>query len=541
MSRRTARHGTASAEAADFDVFHLPGLADHDVLRWATVGAVAGTLTLRYPLLRADGVRRLADRLRAARAESLEALPAASIARRVGAVALRFGVPGDPLRERAEPLVRAATGYSPEMVARVLDGMAADWTPAALERLLESEFGNVATLDGFVAQGESLTEAAGDAGRHASRTRRRAFGPVLALNLFAGNVPGVAVTALIRCLLVKAAVLGKTGRSEPVLPVLFAKALHESDAALGGCVAVTYWPGGSAGIERAAFEEADAVIVYGAGETVRDVRARVPATTRLIEHGPGVSVALVGAAALAARAASNPDVESAHTGEAAARPGAASVQPDRAGAFTAASAGRARQAASETAEQVARAVALFDQLGCVSPHAVYVERGGDVDPLGFARLLADALAALAAELPRGSLSAAEAAAILDFRASAEFREIGGADVRVFGATGDAYTVLYDAEPAFEASCLHRSVRVKPIDRLENAALHLEPLRGLLQTVGIAGAAGREEVIATRMAALGACRIAALERMPWPPADWSHDGQRPLRELVRWADLDEARG
>jgi hypothetical protein len=26
-------------------------------------------------------------------------------------------------------------------------------------------------------------------------------------------------------------------------------------------------------------------------------------------------------------------------------------------------------------------------------------------------------------------------------------------------------------------------------------------------------------------------------MPWPPPEWHHDGASPLRELVRWVDLE----
>ena len=40
--------------------------------------------------------------------------------------------------------------------------------------------------------------------------RQAAFGPRLAAHVFSGNVPGVAVTSLVRSLLVKAATLGKT-------------------------------------------------------------------------------------------------------------------------------------------------------------------------------------------------------------------------------------------------------------------------------------------------------------------------------------------
>ena len=37
-------------------------------------------------------------------------------------------------------------------------------------------------------------------------------------------------------------------------------------------------------------------------------------------------------------------------------------------------------------------------------------------------------------------------------------------------------------------------------------------------------------------------IAPLERVPWPPPWWHHDGRGPLAALLRWTDLEaEERG
>ena len=40
-----------------------------------------------------------------------------------------------------------------------------------------------------------------------------------------------------------------------------------------------------------------------------------------------------------------------------------------------------------------------------------------------------------------------------------------------------------------------------------------------------------------MARLGVSRIAPMEKVPWPPSWWHHDGSGPLRDLVRWTDLE----
>jgi hypothetical protein len=37
--------------------------------------------------------------------------------------------------------------------------------------------------------------------------------------------------------------------------------------------------------------------------------------------------------------------------------------------------------------------------------------------------------------------------------------------------------------------------------------------------------------------LGASRVVPLGSMAWPPPWWHHDGHPPLRDLVRWCDLE----
>ncbi len=458
------------------DAFHLPGLAEADVASWDVREYGDGAVRLRFPVMEPATLGGVLDTLARARAEHLADRPVAEIVAVVDAVARRFLDPADPVRRLAEDALPAVTGYSPPMARLILDRMAADWSADALERLLHEELGDPAVLDGF-------------------REGRRALGPELAFHIFAGNVPGVAVTSLVRALLVKAASLGKTGSGDPLLPVLFARALAEVDPGLGACVAVTYWPGGSAGIEGVVFERADTVVVYGGEAVVESVRARAHPGARLVEHGPKLSFAIVAREALEA------------------------TQRDA------------------TAADTARAVATFDQQGCVSPHVVYVEDGGATTPRDFAAALAGALAALEAELPRGRITPAEAAAIHQLRGAAEFAGLAGRGVELFASDGTEYTVVYDPDPTFEASCLNRVVRVKPIGSLDDVAGLVRPYARYLQTVGIAAPAGRRRVVAERLARAGATRMTDLERMPWPPPTWHHDGRGPLLELIRWVDLE----
>lgn len=473
-------HVMTQAKHSTIDAFHLPGLREDEVRRWEIREYDDGALRLRVPHLEPAALERILDRLRAARARHLAGRPVREIVAALDRTAAHFLEPESPVRALAEQALPAVTGYSSAMIRLVLDRMAADWRAPALEGLLRAELGDPAVLDGFQARPERGV---------------RAFGPELAFHIFAGNVPGVAVTSLIRSLLVKAATLGKTAAGEPLLPVLFAGTLARLEPELGDCLAVTYWPGGAEPLEEVALRGADTVIVYGGGEVVESVRRRLPAGSRLVEHGPRLSLALVAREELT---------------------------QERAGGAAAA---------------LALATATFDQQGCVSPHVAYVERGGEVAPEEFAALVAAALERVEEELPRGRLSAAEAATIHQLRGAAEFRAIAGRQVRVLASAGTEYTVIYDEEPGFTPSCLNRVLRIIPLGDLDGVPRRLAPFGSYLQTIGVAASAERRAALAEPLGQLGASRITTLEAMPWPPPTWHHDGQEPLRELLRWVDLD----
>lgn len=465
------------------DAFHLPALPEIPT-ETRRFGTGTDAVDLRFARLTPALLRRQVDALTEARDRILRERPLREIVQAIDRAAARFADPADPLRQGAEAALPPLTGYSPAMIRRGLDRMATDWRAPRLWELLRAEFGDPEILDRFRP-------------RTGTTGRTRAFGPRLTTHVFSGNVPGVAVTSLVRSLLVKSAALGKTASGEPLLPALFARALAEADPRLGECLAVAHWPGGDRELEEVVLGAADAIIAYGGTEAVESVRARVPPTARFIGYGHRVSFGVVGREALA----------------------------------------------GSEAERVACAAALdvatFDQQGCVSPHLFYVEEGGDASPREWAARLAAALERLEAELPRGALAPEEASAIHQLRAAAEFAQIAGGGTELHAsARGTGWTVIWDPDPAFEASCLNRVVRIKPIPSLEMVAPRVERIGPLLQTVGVAADPERTEALAAVLGALGASRVVPLGAMAWPPPAWHHDGRPPLRSLVRWCDLEE---
>jgi hypothetical protein len=375
------------------------------------------------------------------------------------------------------------------MVEAVLDGMALDWTPERLERLLAEEFRPGAVLEGFVCDGE---------GR-----RVMVVPPALCVQVVAGSVPGVGVTALIRSLLVGAPTLLKPGLGDVVLPVLFARGLREESPELADRLAVVYWPGAHEAVLRAAVRHADVVVAYGSDRAVGTARGLAPPSARFVGYHHREGIGIVGSDAL-----------------------------------------RSERDAARVAGAVARAVAFFDQRGCVSTRTVYVEDGGSgIAPRAFAALLAAALARVEDDLPSGRLEPMESSALHQFRGTAEMLASGldpdtdGGVPGLWAGQGASWTVYYDPDGALETTCVGRVVVVRPFGEVTEVLERVAPVGPHLQTVGVAGLGGRLQEVATALGRLGASRVAPFASVPFPPAWWHHDGRGPLGELVRWVDLE----
>jgi hypothetical protein len=188
----------------------------------------------------------------------------------------------------------------------------------------------------------------------------------------------------------------------------------------------------------------------------------------------------------------------------------------------------------------AQDVVAWNQLGCLSPHAVFVETGGLLPPEGFAARLAEELARLETTLPRGPVSDATAADI--FRRREFYRLRASMDDRTrcwFSPDSTAWSVVYEADPQFQFTCLNRFILVKAVDTPEECLHQAEMVRGRWSTVGLAAEGLRLGELAQQFAAWGVTRICPLGRMQSPPPTWRHDGRPVLGDLVAWTQHELA--
>lgn len=457
----------------------------HLATEGATQTGRAGGLSVRYPKSDHHLARFLMSSL-AGSAKGLADIRARDLAAILGAAGERVAA---SLDEHAVEAIAANAGLTPPMAGVVARGMAESWTTESLMRLLLAEFPDPAVLDGFVADGPATVT-----GREVT-----AAAPGVTVHIGAGSVPGVTVTSMIRALMVKSPVLAKPGAGDIVLSSLFAQELHRADDRLRRAVAIQYWPGGDPGHEaweREVLARAGQVVVYGGDATIESLRARAPATTRLIEHPNRLGVAIVDPLAA-------PDAD----------------------------------------DHAARAVALFDQKGCVSTHLILLlgDPGDPGDPdnpehaVQWCRRLAASLEALSGTLPPATASPGELSARHQLRGRLAVRRAGSGDIRSWSCPAGTWTVVLGRPDSFEPVG-GRTVWVIPVLDLPRCLEILTPLSRVLQSVGVAGLGARRREFGEALRVVGATRIVPLDQVPFPEPDWLHDGSRPLGELVCWTEL-----
>lgn len=380
--------------------------------------------------------------------------------------------PSSAWRLALESELPGATGFSPQMVREGLARGLDGWSGDALRELVAREIGPPERLD--------------------SAGPGMAVGFDVTAVLLAGSIPMPSLVSLLTPLALRSPVLAKSASRDSVTPRLLARSLAETDAELAQCLEIIDVPGVDA--ERiGALLDADCVVATGSDETISAVRSRVQPDRRVVVRGHRLSLAALGVAA---------------------------------------SDGAALE---DVAGRLALDVALWDQLGCLSPIAVYVVGEDAADRVAAA--LARALAAAERRWPRGDVGATAAAVIAHERADAELRRAAGRRVALHASEGSLWTVLREDGSEPRPAPLHRFVRVLPVRDAAAIPAALAPLAAHLAGVAIEGFGPHTGSLARELADLGASRICAPGRLQAPPLAWSHGGEGVLIPIARFTDLE----
>jgi Acyl-CoA reductase (LuxC) len=410
-----------------------------------------------------------ADRL-LAEGPNLQAL---GIERRLQALAQAAALLADPssdLGGQARTDLPASTGLSRQMVDWALRTTLAPITPEALEAFLQT----------FL-----------PAASAASAPGLQPVPPRLATLILAGNVFTAAVRPVLLALLAGAPVLCKSSSRSDRFPALFAAALHQADPAVAAALAVLAFPGGTTALEDPLLARSDVVLAYGSDATVQTLRQRLPAHVRLLAHGHGVGAAYVPATVL--------------------------NDPDQ---------------SAQAAARLALDVAAYDQKGCLSPQAVWVEGGRDWG-MGrrFAQKVQEGLERWHHHLPLGPLTDETAAA------QSQWKGVLQATADLF--LGEGGNVAWAQNPAVPAEGGlpwgpgHRNLLVLPCDGPEDLVRHLTPLGTHLKALGAAGGPEALHRLAEALPPPLCPRLTPLGQMQTPPLATPDDGAPPFEGLLRW--------
>jgi len=400
----------------------------------------------------------------------------------------------------------AETGWSRATLTRGLDAFFGSITVESLEALVAQDLGDARRLDDF---------GAGPAEHRTGRTSL-AVGPELLVHLTAGNLPNPALFSMILGLITRSAQIVKCPRDASLFPRLFAHSLAATESKLGACMELVSWSHDERHArewEDLLFSEAACVTATGGDTMLAEVRPRIPSRTRFVGYGHRISLGLIAKESLSP------------------------------------------YSRKRLVRAMADDITAWNQLGCLSPHAYYVEEevSGSAETLG--EELAAELERREATEPRGSIGVAESALIQSRRSTFELRSAAMASmaernlhrslffeppatVRLWSsAESTAWTVVLNHDARFQPSCLHRFIELKPIRNWNEVLRFAEPFRHQVSTVAVAAPDERMPEVARQLAHWGASRICPIGRMQTPPAAWRHDGRPALGDLITWTDLE----
>ncbi len=402
-------------------------------------------------------------------------------------VAAQWRDPRYPLREMVLSAGAGATGFGAKTFARGIDEFFAAFTPEAFEDLLVRDLGSAECLDRFVPCGLSRDNA----------RSIKASGPELMFQLSAERAPVALWVAMALGLLARAAQFVRCDPGSALPARLFAHSIYETDSKLGACLEIGEWRGDHH-FDEVLFEEADCVIASGDRRFLNAVQLRIGEKARFVPCPRGVSFGYIAVDMLSGR--------------------------------------HGRKVAADSASDIA----AWDQHGPFAPHVIYVQEGGMLSAEHFAGLLAEELEKREAMEPRGDISRAAAAELAARRSVYALRGADGPGTCCWcSRDNDAWTVVSEAEPRFQSSCLYRFSYVKPVASLKEALHAADAVRGSVTAVGLAAPEHQVAELAEELARWGVGRVCPLGQLHRPSiAGWGT--ARPhLAGLISWTEWERA--
>lgn len=399
---------------------------------------------------------------------ALAGIPARRIVAAIADAAERWSDADFPPRVRLLDRIVERTGYTLPAVEYALDQLFFSITRPSLVQTIENELGSIEALDRFVERGDSMRAYAAPLGRIGIISSRTTI--------------GVAIVPAVFALCAKCDVVVKD-REDELVRTFFDSLAEELDEFRTAATA-SAWDHDEAAVDLSSF---DGVVAFGNDETMAALRQAIVPSARFIPFGSKASLGYAGRDALNA------------------------------------------QHVKELAAGAARDLVLYETEGCLSLHALFVERGGAIEPAAVAKAIASAVERASVEFPAGTRTAGTAARVASTRNLAAFRSAGGSGA-VFSDESATYLAVLDP-PLHEAPpFLPRTLVIHAVDGPDDALAYVRQHRLPVEAVAVAGE--RDDIVNMAIE-MGANRITPFGELQRPPLGETHGGRPRIAEFVRW--------
>jgi hypothetical protein len=314
-------------------------------------------------------------------------------------------------------------------------------------------------------------------------------GPNIIYHSLAGNVPGLSIPAVVCGVLARSVTIVRDSRRQPLLTGAFVDTIADIDPLVAAMI-LPVRPDVSADDARAALAEQDCTVeLHGSDAVVAelsDAFSGIPT----VQHGSRISAVIA---------------------DGNAQPG-------------------------DWAQRIAHDIAMYEGLGCLTPHTVFVEDRGDID--AWSSALAEGLSAYERSWPRRRQAVALEADRRAFLERAEVSSLLENASLALGGSDDAWCIVTSAETAPSTGPGMRCITVTSTADREHTVRAIRtmpyPIAGLGLTLDWADdtAAAPSHIDALK-AATGATLVCPAGRMQAPPLAWEQDGGRRLGDLLDW--------
>lgn len=392
--------------------------------------------------------------------------PVRSIVGAVASAAARWSDPRFEQRRRAREAVCERTGYPAGAVDYAFDRLFGSMRADSVAAVIESELGSLQILDDFVTM--------------PGRPPVRAL-PVGRVCVIASRTTiGVAIVPAVFALCAKCTVLVKD--REDYLTSSFFSSVAEQLAWLGDRMHAAPWDGTSL---ASGLHEYDAVAAFGSDESLAQIAAQLQPSARFIAYGTKAGGGYVTRAALGNESA-----------------------------------------AREIARAAAIDLLLYETEGCMSLHALFVERGGGVSVERFAAILSEAIEELTPRFPPARHAARTLERVAAARELAAFR---GGPASLHGDDA-SYFVTVDPPAEEPPLFLPRVLSLRSVDAPPDARRYLRSHGVALEVLAVAE---RRDDLVELAIDVGAARLTRFGAMQAPPLGAFHGGRPRIAEFVRW--------